>query len=78
KNHPTDRKPLSSGCLIQQRFSESAVFWDTKRPVTIELLNRLNLYALADDLGVADEFAACFGQQTSPTSPQDQLLMSFD
>ncbi|MBX9791378.1 MAG: site-specific integrase, partial [Pirellulales bacterium] len=24
KNHPTDRKPLSSGCLIQQRFSESA------------------------------------------------------
>ena len=63
---------------LAQTYFAAFVFWDTKRPVTIELLNRLNLDALAEDLGIADEFAACFGQQSSPPSTQDQLLMSFD
>ena len=63
---------------VAQTFYSAFAFWDAKRPVTIELLNRLNLYALAEDLGVADEFAACFGERSSQPSTQDQLLMSFD
>ena len=36
-----------------QEFFESFVFWDAKRPITVELLNRLDLHALAGPVGSA-------------------------
>jgi hypothetical protein len=35
-----------------QEFLESLIFWDAKRPVTIEIIQRLDLTALARALGV--------------------------
>jgi len=34
-------------------FFRASIFWDNKRPVTAEVLNRLDLNALASDMGVA-------------------------
>ena len=36
---------------IAQEFFSAFVFWDAKRPITVELLQRLDLYALANELG---------------------------
>ena len=36
---------------IAKEFLEAFIFWDAKRPVTIELLSRLDITALADELG---------------------------
>lgn len=36
------------------RFFSAYVFWDSKRPVTVELLGRLDLLALAEELGERD------------------------
>ncbi|TWT39013.1 DNA methyltransferase family protein [Blastopirellula retiformator] len=40
-----------------QQFYASQVFWDAKRPITVDLLKRLNLAAVAQDLGLVKEFA---------------------
>ena len=37
-------------------FFDSLIFWDEKRPITIELLRKLNLRTLATLFGLADEF----------------------
>jgi hypothetical protein len=39
-----------------QEFLRSLVFWDAKRPITIELLSRLDLGELAKELGRYDEY----------------------
>ncbi|ARV57390.1 SAM-dependent methyltransferase [Nostocales cyanobacterium HT-58-2] len=39
-----------------QEFLESMIFWSDKRPITIELLKRLNLRALAQVLGREGEY----------------------
>ena len=41
-----------------QEFLESLSFTDSKRPITVELLERLNIRALAEDCGLADEWVA--------------------
>ncbi len=38
-----------------QQFYESLIFWDGKRPITTKLLNSLDLFALAAELGVLDQ-----------------------
>ena len=40
-----------------QEFLSSLVFWDEKRPITAEILNRLDLTELAKELGIAEEFS---------------------
>ncbi|MCB9831095.1 MAG: SAM-dependent DNA methyltransferase [Planctomycetes bacterium] len=40
-----------------QRFLRSLIFWDAKRPITIELLRRLDLAALAEEIGESKAFA---------------------
>ncbi len=45
-------------------FFKSFIFWDAKRPITVDLLGRLNLYALADSRGVSALFAELFGAST--------------
>jgi len=37
-------------------FFTARVFWDAKRPITVDLLSKLNVYALADELGRGKEF----------------------
>jgi hypothetical protein len=39
-----------------KEFYASYVFWDAKRPITTDLLRRLDLWRLAQELGVAGEF----------------------
>jgi hypothetical protein len=34
-----------------QQFYESFIFWDSKRPITAKILQKLNLLALAEELG---------------------------
>jgi hypothetical protein len=34
-----------------REFFSAFVFWDAKRPITIEVLSRLNLQAVADEVG---------------------------
>lgn len=41
-----------------KEFLTSLTFTDSKRPITVELLQRLNIRALAEDCGLADEWAA--------------------
>lgn len=44
----------SEPCL---RFISSLLFEDSKRPITVDLLQRLNLHAIAQEAGLADEWA---------------------
>lgn len=41
---------------IAQQFFQSFIFWDSKRPKTAKILNRLNIYALAKELGCIEKF----------------------
>lgn len=40
-----------------QEFLEARVFWDSKRPVTVDLLDRLDLHAVAREMGSEPLFA---------------------
>lgn len=42
-------------------FLNSFIFWDAKRPITVDLLRRLDLRALARELGSEATFASYFG-----------------
>lgn len=42
---------------IAKEFYSSYIFWDAKRPVTIEILRQLDLMKLAKQLGKEDEFS---------------------
>jgi hypothetical protein len=37
-----------------KKFLQSLIFWDSKRPITIDILHRLDLFALAHYLGKSD------------------------
>jgi len=41
-----------------QEFLSSLVFTDSKRPITVELLQRLNIHAIAVEAGIAYEWSA--------------------
>lgn len=48
-------------------FYKSFIFWDAKRPITVDLLVRLNLYALSESLGTSSAFVRLFGiESTKP------------
>ncbi len=49
-------------------FFSAFVFWDAKRPITVELLCRLNLHALASQLNMSYEFEQHFGPQAGGTA----------
>jgi hypothetical protein len=51
----------SEPCL---RFISSLLFEDSKRPITVELLQRLNLYAIAEEAGLADKWASVRNQRS--------------
>jgi hypothetical protein len=37
-------------------FLDSMIFWDEKRPITIDILRRLSLKAVAKELGVLERY----------------------
>ncbi len=45
-----------------QQFYEAFVFWDSKRPITADLLRRLDLRRLAEELGSEDKFNRYVGK----------------
>ena len=49
--------------LGNKSFIDSLVFRDNKRPITISLLNRINLHAMADRLGLESEFGRFFSRK---------------
>jgi len=62
-----------------QEFLEALSFTDSKRPITVELLERLNIRALAEDCGLADEWAASRNRgvhySEQPVSLQAEMVM---
>ncbi|MBI2843931.1 MAG: class I SAM-dependent methyltransferase [Armatimonadetes bacterium] len=52
---------------IARQFFQSLIFWDSKRPITIELLNRLDIKKLAREIGAFSRF--------SERSPQRELAL---
>jgi len=62
-----------------QRFLSSLLFPDSKRPVTVELLQRLNIHAIATEAGLAREWASARTQRVSNSyemaSSQAEFIM---
>lgn len=62
-----------------QQFLSSLLFTDSKRPITVELLQRLNLHAVAIEAGMADEWSASRHQPVryseQPASLQAEFIM---
>ena len=48
-----------------QEFLSSMIFWSEKRPITIEILRRLNIVALATKLGRQKELDVFKAQQNA-------------
>jgi len=47
-----------------REFFSAFIFWDAKRPITVDLLRRLDMMALAVDLGTADVFGRFLGKKS--------------
>lgn len=62
-----------------KEFLASLTFTDSKRPITVELLQRLNLRALAEDCGLAEEWASARNRGVhyaeQPASMQAEFMM---
>lgn len=52
-------------------FFDSMIFWDEKRPITIEILRRLSLKAVAGELGVLENYLRW--AEAFQVAPNDQL-----
>lgn len=51
-----------------KEFFRALIFWDSKRPITVDVLSQLNIVALATELGLADEIAQEGSAWTASTS----------
>jgi hypothetical protein len=62
-----------------RQFLASLTFTDSKRPITVELLQRLNIRAIAEEAGLADEWAESRNQEVryseQPASLQAEFVM---
>lgn len=69
------RSLLSSD--VAREFYSAFVFWDAKRPITTDLLRRLDLWRLAQEVGRAAEFqrlCALKGESPEPTASGQMRL----
>ncbi len=64
----------SEPCLC---FISSLLFEDSKRPITVELLQRLNLHALARESGLADVWASVRNQESFYPDGRNALQAEF-
>lgn len=53
---------------VAQQFYQSFIFWDAKRPITAKILNKLDIYRLAQELGCREELE----QQTISAGKKEQ------
>jgi methylase of polypeptide subunit release factors len=60
---------------VAEEFFRSFIFWDAKRPITIGVLERLSLIALARELGTEDIMAGFLSAGKSSTSSHRQLVL---
>jgi hypothetical protein len=54
-------------------FFKAFIFWDAKRPITVDLLRRLNIHALAESRGVSNTFVRLFGIETAQPSRKTRI-----
>jgi hypothetical protein len=64
----------SEPCL---RFISSLLFEDSKRPITVDLLERLNLHALAEEAGLGDEWSSVRNQHVFVSNVRSDLQAEF-
>ena len=55
-------------------FFSAYVFWDAKRPITVDLLRRLSLTALANELGVDVTLLGRWSSEELPATPKKHRL----
>lgn len=53
---------------VTREFFSAFIFWDVKRPVTTDVLQRLNLLALAREIGEGDRMSGHWEKRNSETS----------
>jgi hypothetical protein len=64
----------SAPCL---EFLTSLVFPDSKRPITVELLQRLNIHAIAVEAGLVNEWSASRNQQVTNSAQSGSVQAEF-
>ena len=60
---------------IAGQFFEAFIFWDKKRPITAGILRRLDLTALARELGTEDQIRAFLGSSGSSGEWRQQMRL---
>lgn len=63
---------------VAEEFFRSFVFWDAKRPITISVLERLSLVALARELGSEDTIMGFLSARASKMASSRQLVLFSD
>ncbi len=58
-----------------REFYESFIFWDAKRPITVEILKKLDIVALAEELDEMENLLTLRNLQTNRESKAEQLSM---
>jgi hypothetical protein len=59
---------------IAREFLNSLIFWDAKRPITVDILRRLNVLVLADELGKGEELRTFLSQKRKKNRNQQMPL----
>lgn len=62
---------------IARQFYQSFIFWDAKRPITIEILKQLDLFKLAQELEMESQMQQLATPQKSAGHPQQLALPTF-
>ena len=60
-----------------QEFLSSLVFTDSKRPITVELLQRLNIHAIAVEAGMATEWTEARNRRVRYTEQSPSMQAEF-
>ncbi len=61
-----------------REFLSALIFWDAKRPITIDVLRRLDLTALARALGSQERIDAYLAQRATRLSPRQMQIFKGD
>lgn len=63
---------------VAEEFFRAFIFWDAKRPITVSILNRLNLIALARELGSEDAILVFLASSGSLLSHRQLALFEME
>jgi 16S rRNA A1518/A1519 N6-dimethyltransferase RsmA/KsgA/DIM1 with predicted DNA glycosylase/AP lyase activity len=67
---------LNSG--VNKNFMSSLIFWDSKRPITIDILRRIDFAALAEKLGKDEQlYYYLKKKETREAEKEKQLVLNF-